>query len=783
MTLLFWYLAWQCLAWAIWPLLFTWLHRLPSRGYGLSKALGLLLTGILIWWGGILHLLPFTRSAILLVMAVLVGVGLWRLGPRRAELAAWWRQQRRFILTVELLMAGAWLAWAGVRATQPQLETAGGEKWMEIAFLNAVLRTRYFPPHDPWLSGYAISYYYLGYVLMGVLTRLSGVSATVAFNLANATWFSLAAVGAYSFLYDLLHGKRLLAPFLAPFMLLLVGNAEGFFEVLHARGLLPAAFWPWLNIRNLDLAPTPPFSWVPRRFFWWWQASRTLRDVAPWGQDIEIIDEFPAFSFLLGDMHPHVLALPFVLAAIALAYHRYLTAREEDTVPLLSWRALQGWLPYAAMLGALGFLNTWDFPIYGLLMIGAWLAGLARAHGDDLLAVLDRWPRWLPHALLLAMLSVLLYVPFWIGLRSQAGGFLPNLFNATRWPQFGVMFGPLLAPLAGVVAHALRRAGGRSSAAVTWGLGVLALIILMALVLGLTGGYPYLKAILSGAEIPGVEVPLDVFKQALIQRLLNPWVALLLALGIGAALATLMQRGGSGDAATFPLLLALGGLVLVLAPEFVYLKDVFNHRMNTIFKFYFQAWVLWSLAGAWWLTQTRRRWAQSLAGVMLAVGLVYTVLAIPARAREHGTPWTLDGAAWLRESQPDEAEALAWLNAHVAGAPVILEAPADSYASYVYEGRVSALTGLPTVLGWAGHELQWRGTYDEQAAREQLLGTLFTSADAQLWQAALAQYHVRYVYIGLVERARYAPEVLTFLDQTYPAVFRNGGVVIYQVTP
>jgi len=779
MTLFSWYLAWQVLAFAAWPLLFVWLRRLPSRGYALAKALGLLLIGVLVWWGGILHFFPFTLAALLGGMALLAGAGGWLLWPRREEFRAWWEAQRHFVLTVELLMLGAWLLWTLVRATQPQLETAGGEKWMEIAFLNAVLRTRYFPPHDPWLSGYAISYYYLGYVLMGVLTRLSGVAATVAFNLANATWFSLTVVGAYGLLYDLLAGKRLSAPLLAPLLLVLTGNAEGFLEVLHARGLLPAAFWQWLGIHYLDSAPRPPFSWVPQRFFWWWQASRTLRDVAPWGESIEIIDEFPAFSFLLGDMHPHLLGLPFVLVAIALAYHLYLTTREQPTQAVPSWAVLLGWLPYAGMLGALGFLNTWDFPIYGLLMVAAWLLG----QGADWPAALKRLEVWLPQAVLLAALSVALYFPFWVGLRSQAGGFLPNLFNATRLQQALVMFAPLVVPLVGLLLAVCRENGVSWDQPLRWGGGLLLAILLGALLLGLTGGYPYLKAVLSGTPIPGVDVPLETFKAALLQRLANPWVAVLLALGLGAGMSALLAPGAAQQASAFPLLLTMGGLALVFVPEFIYLKDVFNHRMNTIFKFYFQAWVLWSLAGAWWLTQTRRRWAQALAGGLMAVGLVYTVLAIPARAREHGVPMTLDGAAWLRTAQPDDAEALDWLMAHVTGAPVILEAPAEQWGSYTYEGRVSALTGLPTVLGWPGHELQWRGHYEEQAQREQVLNALFVTPDAGLWRQALATYQVTYIYIGPVERGRYAPEVLTWLEATYPAVYRNAGVVIYQVKP
>jgi uncharacterized membrane protein len=190
----------------------------------------------------------------------------------------------------------------------------------------------------------------------------------------------------------------------------------------------------------------------------------------------------------------------------------------------------------------------------------------------------------------------------------------------------------------------------------------------------------------------------------------------------------------------FALLLALLGLLLTLAPEFVYLQDIFMTRMNTIFKFYFQAWVLWSLAGAWqlciWLNHEHderhppARWRPLVlisSTLLIAVGLIYTVLAVPARGREQGTPWTLDGAAWLQTTQPEDYAAIAWLNANVEGAPVIVEAPGDQHRAYIYEGRVSALTGLPTLLGWGGHERQWRGNYEEPAVREADLERLFST--------------------------------------------------------
>jgi YYY domain-containing protein len=248
------------------------------------------------------------------------------------------------------------------------------------------------------------------------------------------------------------------------------------------------------------------------------------------------------------------------------------------------------------------------------------------------------------------------------------------------------------------------------------------------------------------------------------------------------------------DAAlTFPALLVLLGLGLTLAPEFIFLKDVFSTRMNTIFKFYFQAWVLWSLASAWWLlkpspTHTSVQvGAQVLTVLLIAVGLVYPAYAIPSRAAQNralygaGGAGTLDGAAWLAERHAEDYRAIRWLNAHVDGRPVIVETPGDQHKAYVYEGRVSALTGLPTVLGWAGHERQWRGTYAEQARREQDLERLFTTTDPAQTVVLLERYDVTYVYIGPTEQARYPAAGLEKFGDLYPVAYKNDGVVIYRV--
>ena len=811
-TFIGWYLTLQFFAVAGLPLAFVWLRRLSSRGYAAAKALGLLLTGALFWWGGITHLWPNSTSAVVVAAGAVFAVGLWAMRGHWDAVRPWWREHRAFVFTTEALFLGALALWTVVRASQPQLETAGGEKWMEIAFLNAVLRAPSLPPHDPWLSGYAISYYYLGYLLLGMITRVAAVPSTIAFNLGSAAWFALAATGAYGLVYDLLERRDAARPLLAPLMLLLAGNAGGLLEVLHARGVLSPGFWQWLDIRNLNTPPQPPFSLKPTRFFWWWQSSRVLTDYAPWGDRIEIIDEFPAFSFTLGDMHPHVLALPFVLLAIALALNLYRREREGAGGDHPWWRRAAKLSGYALVLGALGFLNTWDFPIYWALTVGGMvLARYARASvGAD---ARKPWARFfdtllaaMPEAIALGVLSVAFYFPFWFALRSQAGGVLPNLFNATRWPQFVVMFAPLLVPVLGVVIGIAARAGVKGWAAVLWGVGLMVGIALLGVVVGAGAAYPYLASVWRGEPIQGLSISPDVVISAIKLRWTQSWVGLFLSMAVSAiVLAFLQQRDRLMDATdgtetssgksvpsvvVFPALMVLFGLLLTLAPEYVYLKDVFMARMNTIFKFYFQAWVLWSLAGAWQLARwlkpssalSRRGLTSALAafsGVLIVVGLVYTVLAVPARAEEHGAPWTLDGAAWLETAKPGDYAAIRWLNANVEGAPVIVEAPGDQHRAYVYEGRVSALTGLPTLLGWGGHQLQWRGNYDEPQQRERDIETLFTTFDRDAARAILARYDVAYIYVGPVERERYPAEGLAKFAEMFPAVYANDAVTIY----
>ncbi len=380
-VLRFWLIV-QFFALAALPLAWRLLRALPSRGYVLAKPLGLLLVTYLLWMGGSFGLLRNSVGGILLCWLLVLILSLWvgRDGWRKSvssstqgadrPLFVWLRVHWRLVAATEVLFLVALGFWAFVRSYSPEITTAGGEKFMELTFLNGILRSDRFPPLDPWLSGYTISYYYFGYIMLAALTQLSGLAPSVAFNVGLATWFALTLATAFGVTFDMVaalvrspsvrgsleqarqradSGAALAGGLLGALFVAVVSNLEGFLESMQGLGLGSLAFWRWLDIKDLNCLDGPAYTVqvancpqasgiMPERFFWWWRASRVITDRDLMGNAVEIIDEFPFFSFLLGDMHPHVLGLPFVLLAVGLALALLLGVREPVASGKSEWQ-------------------------------------------------------------------------------------------------------------------------------------------------------------------------------------------------------------------------------------------------------------------------------------------------------------------------------------------------------------------------------------------------------------------------------------------------------------
>ena len=870
-----WWLVASLLGLLAFPLTYRIFHRLPDRGYAFARPLGLLGASYVLWLGASVELIPNNLGGAVGALVVLGALSLWALRGKQEEITNWIKANRRTLVGMEVLFGISFLVWAFVRANNPEIQFT--EKPMELAFLNGILRSESFPPLDPWLSGYGISYYYFGYVMISLLTQLTGASAAMSFNLANALWFAMVAIGSYSILYNLLAAKgqapNRWVPLLAPLFVLVAGNLEGFLDVLHARhifwqqlpsGVMQSSFWEWLDIKQLSEPPLSEARWIPDRHLWWWRASRVVRDVDLAGVDIEVIDEFPFFTFLLADNHPHLLAIPYVLMTVAFSLQIFLgggrgemrlveSSFSRARIVRASWvvggivlflillrgilgvagsealsvleafqRAsvevliavagltlagvfllvLIGVLPVslrreefvfsAWLFGSLAFLNTWDSPIYLALLLAA-LAWVSRR---------DRFRVWAPRLLYtgisLGAAAVLLYLPWYPSFASQASGIVANLMFPTRIQQFVVMFGVSFIP---IVAWLIWRGWGRKGHRdLIWkvGLGLPLLLLAAAILLGaanyasVIGDPILLEGALRGLGASGSTVQggiRAVLEEGLNRRLLFSGTVLVLGLTLGVSAWLLVVAGkDSGEQKSDTvrpfviLLIGIGGL-LVLAPEFVYLRDLFGTRMNTVFKFYFSAWILWGLAAAYacvelWPASIRLPQVGKVAVfIPLVLGLVYPLLATWTKANgfNPGGGRTLDGTAYLADQSAADYDAIQWINESLPEG-VIAEAIGGSYTQFA---RISTHTGLPTVLGWGGHEVQWRGNAEPQGSRQGDIQRLYETSSWPEAAELLDKYGIDYVYIGPLELSTYLRlnegKFEIFMDK----VFDNGSVRIY----
>lgn len=836
----------------------AWVMRwLPGCGYAFSKILGLLLISYLVWLGAITGVWLNDPGGLAFALFLVTGISAWMLlsggwAAAVERLRSFWGKNRKDILTVEVLFLLAFAGWAVVRAYAPdKILPSGGEKYMEIAFLNGILNSPRFPPIDPWLSGYGISYYYFGYVMMAAMTRLTGSVSTVAFDLYDALLFGLTALGAYGVASGMVAstgGQRLasrLTGLLGAVFVTGLGNLQGLLEGLYSSRALPDTFWQWLDIPDLA-GSAQTGSFYPGHGWWWWRASRVVRDLDLLNKPVvfQPIDEFPFFSFLLGDNHPHKLALPFVLLCTGLALNLLLKITQktgdeslDEPQPFSSqvktarknWKTLLFWGIYALALGSLGFLNTWDMPVYLAVILLAYFAGkYGRGHPANFTLL---W-KTLRLGLILAIGAALLYLFFYLGFSSQAGGILPYLFQPTRLVHYLVMFGPFIFILAVFLVMAGRRCASpqvfawknlfrATLNAWAWIAGVFYGFYLLALLVG-----ALLQVFSNGQAIPVLQSWLGnlTLNQALLRilevRLTNPWLFLVVSILLALAAVAFFHHPADpqpasahnlallSPAARFALLLAFTGLGLSLSVEFFYLRDLFEMRMNTVFKFYFQGWVLMGCASAyaaWWVTTHARGAARVMflcaAALLVASGLVYPVMGITSRVEGFRNQPTLDAAATFAgvypghwAAQPADWGAIQWMNAVVrpvqGAVPVILEAPGGAYQNY---GRVSAFTGLPTLLGWTNHEGQWRGNMDEINLRMPDIQKIYTTPSEEEALNLLIKWGVDYLVLGesehqFIDRICSSPEsscspvrALAKFDRFLTPVYSEQGITIYTV--
>ncbi len=789
MNAVLWLLTIEALGLLAFPAAYALFPALRDRGFGFAKPLGMLMLALPVWWLGSAHvpLGPRATAALVVVaLAVAAAVLARRMWP---ELVAFVRREWRLLLATEAVFLAVFALWALMRAGMPGILHT--EQPMDFAFLNASMIATAFPPGDPWLSGHGISYYYFGYLTMGLPGVLADIPSGYVYNLALALLPAMAAMGVVSLVTTVAVrlGATLLTGFgvglLGALMLGFLGNLEGVFELFRAWGIGAQGFWEFVGIKGLD-APAAGASFFPSDHWWWWRSSRVIDTVVEGLSLDPTIHEYPFFSWFLGDLHPHVMSIPFVLLFMAFTY-----VLLTDETPLEGewWR--RRWPFVLAMglsLGALGFINAWDLPVFLAIGAGAAVLRAYRAARDGERRPVA-WAAGIAGALL--FLGIVPYLPYYAGsLAGQVKGVALVTTPGTSLLHFLIVWGVFALPVA-AVALSLRSRAPDKPFALTLSPPPLLLSAPPPFALSLSkGNRPVLIAAALGLA-PFVlwlgPVLVTGETAELADRL---WVALPLSLALAWLLASTVR---AGDAAlAFVLGAAAMGVALVLGPELYYVVDFFGNRMNTVFKLYYQAWAVLAVAapltlyfgirsalqGGLWLR--RAGVAAALGFAALAVGAFYLPAGMTLTVNAtSGSQYTLDATAFLREQDPGEHAAIEWLRDNAEAGDVIVEAVGDDYSTF---GRVASFTGLPSPLNWPGHELQWRGSSEPQTGRAEAVAALYSAQDAAAAEAVIERYGVRYVVLGPRERGKYAVDSLDHLAPVLSPAFAHGDVRVYEVT-
>ncbi|MFH1140854.1 MAG: DUF2298 domain-containing protein, partial [Chloroflexota bacterium] len=522
------------------------------------------------------------------------------------------------------------------------------------------------------------------------------------------------------------------------------------------------------------VASSPPPEGDPFHV-WFWFTSRMMP-----GQPS--ITEFPSWTFLFADLHAHLIAIPFALLAVGLALNLVMVAEQRG----FRWSALAVPLTALALaVGSLAAINTWDYPTYLFLALGAVLLAAYASRRLDV--------RLLAQAALgvavVAGLSYIAFLPF----HQHYVGFNLGIHSSgeqTSLPSYLAVHGLFLFL---VVSYLVYEAAGhlrtafwqrRSSDVPSQGL--------VRQARGTQSDSPLLPVALAAAG-------------ALVAYMVAAGyatVALLFVVALGAVLLGvrhLIVGGAQAPYHLFLLALVVGAFGLGIAVDLVTLNNDID-RMNTVFKLYLQAWVLYGVASAtilWYLVASGRNsirkllWAKGLWLLLLLVLVagvsVFPVMGTRVRLAERfSTAFAgLNGARYMDtgvyydEHGPIDLhwdwEAIQWLRDNVRGSPVLAEANTTPH-NYRWGARVSIYTGLPTIVGWDWHQTQQRSG-DGSAVRKRLEDTavLYNTPDMEKAKKILHDYGVKYVYVGKLERLYYSRDGLA----KFPRMVGRGLTLVY----
>lgn len=714
-----------------------------DKGWIFSKVLGTALSGWLMWYLSSLHILKFTQTGCYIVLGLCLAVN--------AVILYFGIKKKEFnfninngidIIAGEAIFFLFFVVWCYIKGFKPEAYGTT-EKLMDFGFMQAMYKSDYMPPEDLWLAGKDLNYYYVGQFMATYLSKVSNVGVEYGYNLMlmmiSAMGFSLPASIVLNVAADKLKDSEKKEGFCRTFPYVaagLAGTAVSLTGNMHY--VVYAKFIPWARtMLGLDkLAEAAGYSFPN---YWFPNATRYI-GYNPETTD-KTIHEFPLYSFVLGDLHAHVVNLIFVLTVVAILYAflqqrkktmddarlklQYVDGKGRFGIPDF-WKEV--FSPHVLLTGFfIGLFHTtnfWDFPIYFVVAGAVILFSNARIFNFNKKSIILTFF----HAVVVFVTAKLVCLPFTLKFHQIATSV--RLCDA-RTPLYQL--------------------------AILWGLPLAVTFVFFGICISNMRSEGIFAK--SRKEVSGNGIKLFTF--------------------IGNLEATDM----------FILILGLCAFGLVLIPEVIYVKDIYSgdyKRANTMFKLTYQAYILFGMTMGYVLTdliyfakKARRR----VFGIVAAVFLIMTVgyfgnstKAWFGDLKASDGYEGLDCGEYLLDVDEDDYYATNWINSHIEGRPVMLEANGSSYTDY---NRVSVRTGLPTLLGWQTHEWLWQS--DETGQLPEIvkqrgtdIETIYTSDNISTVRDLIDTYNIEYIYVGGLEREKYGEVNHELLQSMGEVVYPKG---------
>ena len=675
------------------PSVHLFFNKFTDNGYAYSKTTGVLFLVYLIFILCIFKIVPFTSSTIYSVLVFLILVNFYLFVKNKDTLLVNISEKIKIIIFQEIFFIVGFGFWVYVRGHQPAIE--GLEKFMDFGFVNSILRSKYLPPQDMWFAGKYINYYWFGHLVTAVLTKLTNIPSTITYNLMLATIMGLVLNAAFSLVSTL--------------VMYIKPDVK---RTIYLAGIISAIVLTFGG--NFH---TPVYVLKEGEEKYWYPDATRFIGYNP-DTDDKTIHEFPIYSFVVSDLHPHLLNLPFVLLFIALLAEYALRKRSQNfkfkyqnskhikksffrnsNLPCVLDLELRI-LPLGSLLGIFLMTNTWDFGNY-LLLFGITIF------------VFNILNKKLTIDKLLDNTTVGLLVIATAGITS-----LPFLLNFDSFAQ-GIAFVQSRTPI--------------WQLAILWGFPAI-LTLIFSLNVYLKKGF---------VESPNLLILSLIFTSWLL--ILLPEIVYLKDIYIV----------GYHRANTMFKLTYQAFVMFYLSSGYILVQS-----LGLIKKIYYR--LLLSL----------------LYTTIIGSILVYPYFAIKSYYAGLKNYNGIKGDAWLNDFNPDLYQVIYWFNKNVKDQPVILEAPGNSYTQY---NVISSYTGLPTVSGWFVHEWLWRGDSRFPQERVSEITQFYTTKNLNQARSFIKKYKVEYVIVGNFEREKFPDLYEENLEKLGRIVFSSKNIKVYKI--